>query len=273
MLNIDDQSNKNIDEDKEDKKENINSNNLFASLNISSVKEEYNELLQQYSNEPILKSLKLNYIYFITQIISVLAITIASETNFIWGIITIIQISFLGYFVHYLSHHVNFLELYDKYNNNNLITKNKYINYLLRLYCKSIDFHDITHHDSDINKTVDNVIIEFIMNFFMQAGWFLIVMFVIKNLNYYVVLLWGIFYPSFHLINYAYIRSQTHVNHHANKMSNYGIDFWDLIFYTKYNDDYEEIENINHYSINLIILTVFIVLFIKKGPSFFKEWF
>ena len=48
MLNIDDQSNKNIDEDKEDKKENINSNNLFASLNISSVKEEYNELLQQY---------------------------------------------------------------------------------------------------------------------------------------------------------------------------------------------------------------------------------
>jgi len=223
-----------------------------------------------FLNEPIVKSIKLNYLYFITQILAVYIITMASETNFLWGLITIVYITFLGYVVHYISHHVNFTELYDKYNNYNLITKNKYIDHFIRLYCKSIDFHDITHHDSNINKSAKNVIIEFIMNFLMQAGCFLLVMCFFKNLNYYVVILWGIFYPSFHLINYAFIKSQTHINHHADKMSNYGIDVWDLIFYTKYNNDYDEIENINHYSINLIILTTLIVLFIKKDV-FFKS--
>jgi len=248
-------------------------NNLYTSLNVSSILDEWQPIFEQIMNEPIVKSFKLNYIYLIVQFISVLAITIASDTDIIWGLITIVQISFLGYLVHYVSHNINFLETYEKYKDNIIITQNKYVDYLIRMYCKAIDFHDITHHDTEINKTPENVIIEFVMNFVTQAGWFLVVMFVIKNLNYYVVFSWGILYSSFHMINYSYIRSQTHMNHHADKFTNYGIDFWDIIFRTKYNNDYEEIENINHYSINIIILTTIMVFFIKNGASFFRKWF
>jgi hypothetical protein len=254
--------NTNKNKKEKEKKKHNDKNDLVDNENSKKKKQVF---FKDFLEEPVLKSIKLNYIYFITQLVSVFAITMANGTNFLWGVITFLLITFLGYCVHYISHHINFTELYDTYNNNNLFTKNKYVDYLIRLYCKSIDFHDITHHNSSINKNVENVVIEFIMNFFMQAGWFLVVMFVIKNMDYYVVILWGLFYPSFHLINYTYIKSQTHINHHANRMSNYGIDFWDLIFYTKYNDDYNEIENINHYSINLIILTGLIVLFMKKS--------
>ena len=55
------------------------------------------------------------------------------------------------------------------------------------------------------------------------------------------------------------------MKHHLDKTSNYGIDIWDILFGTKYNDDPNEIESINHYSINLIILTAFVVVLIKNN--------
>ena len=216
------------------------------------------------SDDPLIASIKLNYIFYISIFIGVCAITATTNTNVIWGFISVVFISFLGYVVHYISHTVRVEELYDKIDNKNYLTKNVYINYIIRLWCKTIDFHDITHHDSKVNKTFKNVAIEFALNFYTQAGAFLLFAFFVRNLNTYVILLWGLMYPTVHLINYEFKKSKTHIFHHKDPKTNYGIDIWDILFNTKYNGDNSKIENINHYSINVCIITIIMIYACKK---------
>ena len=216
------------------------------------------------SNDPFIASIKLNYIFYISIIICVLCISSLTNTNFIWGIISFVFISFLGYAVHYISHTVRVEELYDKINNQNYFTRNSYIDYFIRIACKTFDFHDIIHHDSKINKTFNNVVIEFLLNFYTQAGAFLLFLLFVRNLNIYVILLWGIMYPTVHLINYEIHKSTTHIHHHTDSKTNYGIDIWDILFNTKYNKDNSQIENINHYSINVCIISIIMIYIYKK---------
>jgi hypothetical protein len=138
------------------------------------------------------------------------------------------------------------------------------VHYFIKFICKCADFHDEIHHDTSINKKVHNIIFEFIFNFYTQAGAFLIVMYFVKKLNYYSVILWGLIYPTIHLINYDIIKCQVHMNHHLDKHTNYGIDIWDIMFNTKYQGDNTDIENINHYSINVVIISAILVYVINN---------
>ena len=64
------------------------------------------------------------------------------------------------------------------------------------------------------------------------------------------------------MINYDIIKPISHKNHHLNVNTNYDILLWDTILNTKY--DYNDIiEDVNHCSYNIVILTILIVCFIK----------
>ena len=67
-------------------------------------------------------------------------------------------------------------------------------------------------------------------------------------------MLWCLVYSSFHNINYNLMEEPLiHQEHHENIFTNIGIDIVDVILNTKYDDN--NIENINHYAINTIIIT------------------
>ena len=214
--------------------------------------------------DPLIQTIRINYIFYITTLVCLAVISYYSGDNFIWSVITLIVVSFLGYITHYISHSVNVTKFYDSLNNDNYFTNNKMVHYFIKFICKCADFHDEIHHDTSINKKVHNVIFEFIFNFYTQAGAFLLIMYFVKKLNYYSVILWGLIYPTIHLINYDIIKCQVHMNHHLDKHTNYGIDIWDIMFNTKYQGDNTDIENINHYSINVVIISAILVYVINN---------
>ena len=125
-----------------------------------------------------------------------------------------------------------------------------------------MDFHDMTHHNSDINKKPINIIYEFINNIAMQGGILSIVIYASQYYSFPGIMLWALMYATVHNINYLIIPPKTHQNHHKNKHSSYGIDIWDVLFNTK--NDPDEIEVYNHMSINLILITLGIVYLYKK---------
>ena len=100
--------------------------------------------------------------FYITLFVCVYIISRYSNDSFVFGILTIIYASARGYFVHYLSHAINYSKFYNDLDN--YITRNKRLNPILKFVCKAIDFHEIIHHDSSINKKIHNVIYEFILN-------------------------------------------------------------------------------------------------------------
>jgi hypothetical protein len=213
---------------------------------------------------PIIQTFRVNYIFYLTTLICLAAISYYSGTNYFWTIITLITVSFLGYLTHYVSHSFKVTEVYKNLNNGNYITNNKIIHRFLMFICKCADFHDEIHHNPFINKTFSNIALEFLFNFYTQAGAFLVIMYCLKNMNYYSVILWGLMYPTIHLINYDIIKCRVHQKHHLDKHSNYGIDIWDILFNTKYKGDNSDIEDINHYSFNVIVITTLMVIYLTR---------
>ena len=226
-------------------------------------------LRQLYNDDPVANSFKLNYQFYLTLLICVFLISKYSETSFVWGMITIVFVSAAGYFSHYVSHRINALSLFQKLDNENYITKNEYVKTGIETFCKLIDFHDQIHHDTNINKKWENIAIEFAMNFYVQAGAFLLVVYAARHLNLYIITLWGLMYATIHNINYDITPSATHMLHHTDKMTNYGIDIWDVVFNTKYEGDVssEALENINHYAINTAVITGIILLIMNVKVS------
>jgi serine/threonine protein kinase len=179
------------------------------------------------------------------------------------SILTFIACATFGHAVHWLSHHINVEKYISSYEN--IITQNKYSAYLIKKYCDFIDFHSMTHHDSSINKQPINILYEIIQNFIIQSVG---IVFCIKLMDFKVVLLWGLLYTTLHNVNYLILRPSIHRDHHKDVLTNYGIDIMDILFNTKY--DWNDIENYNHMSINLIIITSIIIYFYKKYNINFK---
>jgi len=223
------------------------------------------KILAQLKKEPIVQSLYLNYTFYLSLLVCVLLIAHYSQSSFFWAIVTIIFISAAGYFSHYISHHINAGELFEEYKHHVPSILHTFIRY----FCKLIDFHDEIHHDTSINKEFPNVATEFALNFYVQAGAFLIVFYIIQQMNLYVIALWGFMYATIHNINYVLYPSNTHILHHVNKTTNYGIDIWDILFNTKFDGDasMDKLENINHYAINTIILTAIMLVVMKIKVS------
>ena len=214
-------------------------------------------------NDPVIKNIKVNFIFYLSILICIYLICKKENKNVICGIYSFIFVSMSGYFVHIISHFTNYTKIFDSLDN--YITRNKFSRFIIRNTCKLVDFHDVIHHDTSINKKFKNVVIEFILNFITQSGGLLIIMFISRKMSFWVVALWGLLYSTIHIINYEFfVKSKPHTYHHINKHTNYGLDIWDVIFNTKYKNDNYDTENINHGAINVFILTGIIIYLMNR---------
>ena len=212
----------------------------------------------------IVKSVKQNYIFYLTILLSLYAFTKCTynKSNYLLGLLSICFITFYGYFVHMVSHHMNtkISELYKTYDN--IFTRNKYLNWIAIKMIDFGEFHAKTHHDSDINKTKQNIALEFINNIVSQGGLLIIVKYFLDLIDNRVILLWALFYATVHNMNYNIVSPLTHRQHHMNDKTNYGIDIWDIIVGTKY--EWDTIETHNHTAINIILIKAVIVFCSNK---------
>jgi hypothetical protein len=182
------------------------------------------------------------------------------NTSYIILVTSYIFIMVAGHVAHRISHNLIFTDAYNKFKKNNV---NPRVDNILLKFCRFLDFHSITHHDTTINKQPANILYEFLNNIITQGG--AIIIFV-KLVNYFidfrVVILWALMYATTHNINYLFTKPSTHRDHHLHDDTNYGIDIADILFDTKH--DLDDIETHNHVSINLIIITLVIIYFYKK---------
>ena len=72
--------------------------------------------------------------------------------------------------------------------NKNYITENRILNPIMKGICHFLDFHDITHHDSTINKRWYNIVYEFVNNFVMQGGLIIIIRYILYYYGCYFML-------------------------------------------------------------------------------------
>ena len=212
----------------------------------------------------IFKSIYQNYIFYIVLICCLYSFskfkyinnTNKHNNNLFLIIYSLIFITLYGYCVHFVSHYLNtqISELYKTYDN--IFTRNKYFNYVITKLIDFAEFHAKVHHNTEINKTCNNIILEFINNFVMQGGILIILKIFLDLIDNRIIVLWSLFYASVHNINYNIFHPVVHQQHHINNSTNFGIDIWDIIIGSKY--DWDTIETHNHAAINVIIITLII---------------
>ena len=207
----------------------------------------------------IYKSIKQNYIFYIVLICCLFAFTKCkyNRSSVILVFASIVFITFYGYATHFISHYLKttMSDAYKTYDN--IFTRNKYINFFLLKLINFGEFHATTHHDSDINKKLKNVMLEFINNAVSQGIILIIIKYLLGLVDNRVILLWAFFYATVHNMNYVITKPTTHKEHHIDDTTNYGIDIWDIIVGSKY--DWDNIETHNHAAINLIVITAVII--------------
>jgi len=205
--------------------------------------------------QAIYKNIKQNFIFYIVLTLCLFTFTKCNHnksksylTLFSLGVV-----SFAGYFVHLVSHYMEF-KLSTMYNSyDNIFTQNKYINWIALNVIDFYEFHFKTHHDTTVNKTFKNIFYEFMNNFISQGGVLIILKYCLDLLDNRVILLWALLYATVHNINYNILSPSTHQEHHINDKTNYGMDIWDIIIGSKFN--WDNIETHNHAAINLIVIT------------------
>ena len=207
----------------------------------------------------IIKHLKLNYIFYIGTLIILYILSKKLNTSFLILVYSFIVAGGTGYFVHVFSHKFSFEDMYtDEFKNYYSIVDNSVLDRISKHFIYISDFHRKTHHDTEINKKYYNLIMEFIQNFVSQGVFPIIAIYLSKFVNYWIFILWGLTYATVHIINFNIFTSKIHEQHHLDDNTNYGMELYDIIFKTKYND---ELENINHYLINFFVIAVLIYFF------------
>lgn len=180
----------------------------------------------------------------------------SSSSSYVGLAFSFFFILVFGHITHRLSHNIDFTKVYNKHKKGNM---NGHVDSILTSVFRFMDFHSVTHHDSSINKKPANVCYEFMNNFFTQGGGLvLFVWFCNRCIDMRVILLWALMYATAHNINYLFLKPTVHRDHHLHEDTNYGLDIADIIFDTKY--DLTDIEDYNHISINLIVITAIMVL-------------
>ena len=206
------------------------------------------------------KNINTNIYFYITLTICVLFISTFTKKNFYLTLLSFVFISFIGYIIHVFSHILDFNKLLDIDHN---FVQNKIFTKPYKCFVKLIEFHTVTHHNSNINKNTLSIIKETCNNLFFQGFGLYGIVYFIKKLDINIFLVWGVLYTTIHLINYNIITPEEHINHHKEPKTNFGIDIYDIIFKTKNIND-NSVENYNHYSINLIIITIIYFIISKS---------
>ena len=145
-------------------------------VDISIQTERPNILLLNYKG--CYESIKLNYIFWISSIICICIIThYSTQKNYIHNVITYLIAMIVGWYVHVISHNSSVLELYDKCDCRFILYIKKFCpkidKFIRNIILYTWDFHHIIHHDSSVNKSIFNLIHEFMQNFLMEGGFLL----------------------------------------------------------------------------------------------------
>ena len=211
----------------------------------------------------LVESITHNYIFYVTAIACTAAIAKFSHSSFVLAIVSLVYVSFIGYVTHAFVHNFNYATALKENCAHPLLVNNPRLFTFLERFCYYMDFHEVTHHDTTINRQIPNLLTEFTLNFITQGGFFMLVIVFCRYMNIYIVLLWAMAYCTVHNINYDYLKPAAHQYHHHDKNTNYGIDVWDVLFHTKHPED-KTVEDINHYSINMVVLTAIICLYLSE---------
>lgn len=215
-------------------------------------------LRETLKNPQLVQTLKENYWFYGAAVLCSWVLAKYTGERFLFAFATFIYASFVGYAGHAVVHYINFTEMYEQCTHP--ILKNQVVTPFLSAACRYLDFHDVIHHDTSINRQIPNALTEFVLNFMNQGGLLMGMIYVCRHMNMAVVFLWAFAYCTVHNINYDYLSPVAHQMHHKDKTTNYGIDIWDILIGTKHPGD--PIEDINHYAINLCLITAGIVLYL-----------
>jgi hypothetical protein len=222
-----------------------------------------------HRKEYIKQSFKLNYIIWFSLIICAIILSVQSKDSIFYNIknilcgITYLIISMtFGYYIHNLSHTCSgtlfYKDLLKHFYNRNKDQYSNWNKFVMNYLKYTFDFHSVVHHNSKINKQLIFVIGEILINWLMEGGYIILMAYYFGwNINTNVFWLWGLSYATVHNINYNLYPPECHEEHHKNPNTNFGIDTLDVIFGTKY--DYECLENFNHASINVFLITALIL--------------
>ena len=205
------------------------------------------------------ENLTINLPFYIVLFICLFIISSVKKNNFYITVASFIFITFIGYVVHIFSHIIDFNLLL---NYKHKFIQNKHFKFFYKLFIKVIEFHSVTHHTTENNKTPLNIVKEACNNLLFQGVGLYLIAVVIKKMDISVFLIWAILYTTIHLINYNLVPCKEHMNHHKDPETNYGIEIYDILFDTKHKNDIS-VENYNHYSINLIIITILYLIIYK----------
>ena len=215
-------------------------------------------LRESLQKPQLMQTFKENYWFYGAAVVCSWVLARYSGQRFIYALLTFVYASFVGYAGHAVVHYMNFEEMYAACTHP--ILKNKVFSPIFTTACRYLDFHDITHHDLAVNRQISNVLAEFALNFMNQGGILMVLILICRRINIYVVFLWALAYSTVHNINYDYLAPVSHQLHHKDKTTNYGIDVWDILVGTKHPED--GVEDINHYAINLGLITAGLVVFL-----------
>ena len=202
--------------------------------------------------EEVIGSIQINCYYWLIMCFSVISLSL--ETGLFNGLMTFMITVCFGWMIHYISHSFSYTENYHLFKQKLKIKIPEFVDKQVLMFLKYIvDFHDLIHHDSLVNKTLDNIILECFGNMVWQGLIIICVGYIMGiQLNWKVVMMWALTYTSSHNINYTLIESETHIAHHENPKTNYGIDIMDIIMKTKTC----ELEDHNHMAINIFLSTL-----------------
>jgi hypothetical protein len=130
--------------------------------------------------------------------------------------------------------------------------------------------HMKTHHGSG---SLLAEVGEYIYEFLFMAGFILVPfqkLIGYELLDPWTITMFALMFISVHIINYHYITTKTHDIHHTHIDKNFGPDFYDVLFGTKYQPETDR-EDIHHTIPNIIIFTL-LVLFVKaKLPQWLGQ--
>jgi hypothetical protein len=185
----------------------------------------------------------LNAPLYAAAFVIVLLINYKTDRNIFVAIFTFYFVSSWSYFTHCLAH-VSFLKPLGQ-------------------------FH-LLHHESANHDSAIVFLIEALIDFFVIGG-FLLIPFGhfaeealgFRIFNYYIILMWSLFYLTYHLLNYHFTKPDAHKEHHiSGGSSNFGPEWMDIFFDTK--TDGSVFEDLNSGIINLVIITG-LILWAKDG--------
>ena len=205
------------------------------------------------NKESLIKTIKKHTLVYFSLIICFYILNKKMKKSIFNIISTLILVSFLGYLVHLISHCVKWTKIYKK-------TKipfkgNKYFDIFGEQVCNFFDFHRNIHHDSNVNKSIKNILLEAINNAVFQGIGLLGVSYLLSKINYCIVIFWVLLYVTVHNVNLNIWKSWTHKDHHKNPLTNisFGFDLYDIIFETGYETEYRP-----DIAINIVLITILI---------------